>query len=245
MDLRVLILLLALLPLTDDGSKKGRKGNESYRNEQHSEAASLYREGIEEADPSKAGGILAGLWNNLGASLFRMSDFEQARSAFSNALALAGSSDEVSRFAYNAGNTTYMQTRNAPGAASPEVPSPGGAPQAGQGLQESLEFYKQALLADPENQDAKFNYEFVKRQLEEQQQQDQDPQNQDNQDPQSQDQQQNEEQQNQQPQQQEDPTKLSREEAERILQALQNEEEELLRQVLKPETRPRKVEKDW
>lgn len=42
-----------------------------------------------------------------------------------------------------------------------------------------------------------------------------------------------------------DPTELSREQAERILQALSNEEEELLRQVQKLPVQPRPVEKDW
>jgi len=39
--------------------------------------------------------------------------------------------------------------------------------------------------------------------------------------------------------------RLSREEAERILQALANEEEQLLREVQKIQGRPRHVEKDW
>ena len=42
-----------------------------------------------------------------------------------------------------------------------------------------------------------------------------------------------------------DPTELSREQAERILQALGNEEEQLLRQAQKLPARPQAVEKDW
>jgi Ca-activated chloride channel family protein len=42
-----------------------------------------------------------------------------------------------------------------------------------------------------------------------------------------------------------DPDQLSREEAERILQALENEEGQLLRQVQKMKVRARRVEKDW
>lgn len=42
-----------------------------------------------------------------------------------------------------------------------------------------------------------------------------------------------------------DPNDLSREEAERILQALENEEGQLLRQVQKMKVRARRVEKDW
>ena len=42
-----------------------------------------------------------------------------------------------------------------------------------------------------------------------------------------------------------DPDKLTKEQAERILQALQNEEGELLREARKIKGRPRRVEKDW
>ena len=42
-----------------------------------------------------------------------------------------------------------------------------------------------------------------------------------------------------------DPTELSQEQAERILQALGDEEEQLLRQVQKLPARPRAVKKDW
>ncbi len=42
-----------------------------------------------------------------------------------------------------------------------------------------------------------------------------------------------------------DPSKLSKAEAERILQALGNEEETLLRRVARPQSRARRVEKDW
>lgn len=42
-----------------------------------------------------------------------------------------------------------------------------------------------------------------------------------------------------------DPDQLSRAQAIRILQALQNEEEQLLREVQKIKGRPRRVEKDW
>ncbi len=42
-----------------------------------------------------------------------------------------------------------------------------------------------------------------------------------------------------------DPNRLSEADAERILQALANEEEQLLREVQKIKGRPRRVEKDW
>ncbi|MDH3708943.1 MAG: hypothetical protein OER04_03585, partial [Cyclobacteriaceae bacterium] len=80
----------------------------------------------------------------------------------------------------------------------------------GEGLQEAKEMFKSALRINPQNEDARFNYELVSKMLDEQQQhqdQDQDNQQQQDQDQQQQDQnkeqqeQQNQEQQNQEQQQ--------------------------------------------
>ena len=270
--MRYILLILAIsIGINDDGSRKGRKGNEMYRSEKHAEAARWFGEGLQEIAEPQPGPIQSGLWNNLGASMYRLGNFDQATQAFSNAVSMASSNQDIARSSYNAGNTAFKASEQT-GQAPMGTPAQGAPNQTNpnENLEAALEHYKQSMLADPANEDAKFNYEFVKRRLEqqqeqqqqqqdnqnqenqndEQQQQNQDQQNQDqqNQDQQNQDQQQQQEQ--QQPQQQQQPSpqdldKLSPEEAERILQALQNEEEELLRQVMKPQSRPRKVDKDW
>ncbi len=273
-----IVLLLAFFQLgPDDGSKAGRRGNDFFEQDALPQAAAAYRNGIAEKEGAPPDAITAGLWNNLGATLFRMGELDAASQAFDQSIGMATSREEVSRAAYNAGNTIYTAASNAGGQGAPP---PVDAPQDGAGpeqptLESALDYYRQSLLADPDNEDAKFNYEYVKRRLEEQQQEDQqqqqqnsdeenqqeqnepnqdqqegDQQNQDQQEQQQGEQQndgqrQEEQQQQQQQQQAPDPNKLSREEAERILQALQNEEEDLLRQVLKPQSRPRSVEKDW
>ena len=246
---RIILITLAffILPGPGDGKKKGRKGNTHYQAEQYDLAISAYRNGISSVQEGGPGALYSGLLNNMGAALYRSGDAEQASIAFSSAARMAMRPENMVRASYNAGN----------------------AAATAQQLESALEHYKRALLNDPSNADAKFNYEFVKRQLEEQEQQDQqDQQNQDqneeNQDQENQDQEQQNEEENQEQQQnddsdsedqnqqeqqnqeeREDPTQLSEEEAERILQALENEEEQLLRQVQKMKTRPRRVEKDW
>jgi len=244
------LLFATLLFGPGDGKKKGRKGNALYAQEQYAEAIEEFRLGVSAVSEAGPGPVYSGLLNNLGASLYRTGDTEQAGIAFSGAAQMANTPADIVRASYNAGN----------------------AAATGKQLEQALAHYRRALLSDPTNADAKFNYEFVKRQLEEQQKQEQqqDKQNQDenkenedqqksdqdqesdkeNQDQQQQkDQQdsqdQNQEQQEQQQQDQQDPTKMSQQEAERILDALQNEEEQLLRQVQKLKTRPRRVEKDW
>ena len=244
------ILLAFLMAGPGDGKKKGRQGNALYTQEQYEEAAAKYREGIVSVQEDGPGAVHSRLLNNLGAALYRSGDAEQASIAFSSAASMALGTEDLVRASYNAGNAAYRT----------------------QQLEQSLEHYRRALLNDPSNQDAKFNYEFVKRQLEEQQDNQQDQENQENQDQQNQDGEQNEnneqqqdeqeqnsqdqgdqqeqeqeqdQQQQQQQQDRDDPTQLSEEEAQRILQALENEEEQLLRQVQKMKTRPRRVEKDW
>jgi len=255
---QLLVLVIAVLLFgPGDGKKKGRQGNALYGQEQYEEAMAAYQEGIGAVQEDRPGAVHSGLLNNLGAALYRTGDMEQAGIAFSSAATMALAPEDLVRASYNAGNAAFKAEQ----------------------LEQALEHYRRALLNDPSNVDAKFNYEFVKRQLEEQQQnqeqQDQQNENQENQEnennqdqqdqqdqegeqdeqQQEQDQQQqstddagqqqDQQQQQQEQQEREDPTKLSEEEAQRILQALENEEEQLLRQVQKMKTRPRRVEKDW
>jgi len=243
------ILLIVLISLLGpgDGKKKGRRGNALYEKEAYSDAAHLYQEALADVQEDGANIIHSRLLNNLGAALFRQGDFEQATAAFASSVRMSTENTDAVRALYNAGNAAAMQKN----------------------LKQALNSYQRALLADPDNEDAKYNYEFVKRQMEDQeknqdkkqdknkdQKQNQDPQqNQDqNKENQDQDQQQQNQDQNpnqdqkQDPQQSEqkpDPERLSKEEAQRILQAMENDEQQLLRQIQKMKARPRRVEKDW
>lgn len=254
--MKTLVLIIAIvLPGPGDGDgdgdDKGRRGNAFYRNEQYVDAANLYREALIEIQKDGPGSTHSGLLNNLGASLFKQGDYNMAETAFNGAALMASDTRDGVRATYNAGNAATMQEQ----------------------LETALDMYTRTLLADPSNEDAKFNYEFVKRKLQDQKdqkesdsqnddeeqqdqnQQDQDQQNQQNQD-QDQDQQNQQDQQDQDQQNDQDrpepeqsprpnPEEMTREEAERLLQALENEEQQLLRQIQKMKVRPRRVEKDW
>lgn len=98
-------------------------------------------------------------------------------------------------------------------------------------LDAAIESYTMSLLMDHKDKEAKQNLEFclkIKEQLKNQPQPDSTDQDQ---------------QQQQQPQQQ-PQSEINREEAERILQALQNQEKENLEKSRQPETKAR-VDKDW
>ena len=251
----VLTFLLVMFQASPDSTAEGLgwQGNVYLQNNQLPEAQSAYERGLGAyADGRSLDPVYHGLQNNLGLALHGQGAYEEAQQAFGAALASAEGAEDITRATYNAGNSAF----------------------GAQALDDALARYREALLADPTNQDARFNYEFVKRQQQQQQQQDpsgDDEEQQEQQDQQQQDQQDGEpddqenqeqqeeegEQQNQdeqsQPNQGEeeeqqaepDPTPLSRDEAERILQALENEEKELLREVQKMEGRPRRVTKDW
>ena len=271
--IRLLFILLAFSVILNDGEKEGRRGNELYEQQQFDRAAEAYEAGLASLAEDAPRLLRYGLLNNLGAALLKSGDAQAAGEAFSNALRSASGTADVARTEYNAGNASYSSDN----------------------LEEALGHYRKSLLSDSDNEDAKYNYEFVKRQLERQQEQDQgggqndekereesDQENEDgeqnqesdNQEGGNQEQDQDQEQQDQQegseneqqsnggqdgqdaePEQpdergspdtaQPSATELSEEQAERILQALQNEEEQLLRQVQRPNSRPRQVEKDW
>ncbi len=251
----ILLASIQVIPM-GNAKKHGRNGNDSLKQGQYEGAAYAYQEGLSSYESTQeVNETYYGLQNNLGIALHQKGDFEGARNAFGEALAHAPHDRAKSTPAYNAGNNAFKN----------------------QQLEEALAHYREALLADPDNEDAKYNFEFVSRQLQEQQnqqqsenndqeqeeeqnqQQDQDDQpsesdqeqdenqeeNPQEQEEQSQ-QEQQEEQQEQEPQQeQQREAPLTREQAERILEALENEEEELLREMQKMEGRPRRVAKDW
>ncbi|MCY4158206.1 MAG: tetratricopeptide repeat protein [Bacteroidetes bacterium] len=243
-------------------NQRGRAGNDYLKQEKYEEAAEAYRKGLSSyQDQEKTGPVYHGLQNNLGLTLHRQENFEDAERAFDEALASAPNLEATTMAAFNAGNNAFTH----------------------QQLERALEHYRTALMADPDNEDAKFNFEFVSRQLQEQENQDQQSESdnqqeeqsdqeeseqndQENQDGES-NEQQSEQQENEQEQaseqneseqtEEESPqeqstestkqqeTPLTREQAERILEALENEEEQLLREIQKVEGRPKRVAKDW
>lgn len=265
MPFRLLLFVALLTVFAPDGAKEGRRGNAHYRAERYGDAAEAYRQGLAQHAENARGDVPSGLMNNLGAAFFQTGDFREAQIAFGKSVFMADEPPIVARALYNLGNTFASNEE----------------------IELALTAYREALLTEPNNEDAKFNYEFLKRQLQQQQQQNQEQQEQqDEQDqegtgrpeqpekdgeqkenpdqPQQDEQQPGEQEQNppqqdqpqdagteqmpneQQPNAEQPPEDdLNRQQAERILQALQNEEEQLLRQVQQMKSRPREVDKDW
>ena len=131
------------------------------------------------------------------------------------------------------------------------------AAKAGEDLDKSIEAYKKALRNNPSDDQTRYNLAFAQKLKkegpppeEQQQPQDQDKQDQDqNKDEQQQQQdQQPQDQQDQQDQQQQQPDKISKEDAEKILNAMMQEEKELQedqKEKQQAKARTQQVEKDW
>lgn len=140
------LLLGALVLLTafpDGGPGDGREGNRHYEREAYEDAVAAYRRGLSRYGEPTTDAVYWGLQHNLGSALHQLTQYADAGTAFAEALRHAPSDPDFARSAYNAGNTAYAQEdRDA-----------------------ALAFYRRALLADPTNADARYNYEFVKRAL--------------------------------------------------------------------------------
>lgn len=155
-----------------------RKGNRQYNREHYEKSIESYTKALA-ADPTSFEATY-----NLGSSLFRAERYEKAEQTLSKIVSDTTRTDaERADAVYNLGNTQFVQKK----------------------LQEALESYRQAMRLNPDDQEAKYNYAYTKKLIQEQEnqqnqqnQQNQNDQNQQNQEQQNQDQQQEGQQQEQQ-----------------------------------------------
>jgi len=234
----VLLLCVWIAPLEAASARKLiREGNKAYRTHQFDEALAKYKAALQSgADPAIAA-------YDMGNAHYSLGEPEAAQAAYTQSLC-PGRPKELSESLYNLANA-YFQ---------------------GQKYSEAIAAYIEALKRNPQDEDAKYNLELARRMLQQaqqnQQQQSQDqPQENERQNQQDssqqqeqdrrqqeQQQQQREEQERQQQEQtlQEQARQMTPEEAERILNALLQDEQDALKEVkkMKAVARPRR-EKDW
>lgn len=259
MTIRLLIFLLLLPWFAVDGDEEGRRGNEFYGQQQYALAIEAYDRGLAALSEEAPRLLRYGLLNNLGAALLKSGDAEAAGEAFTRALNAAPGPVDVARTSYNSGNASFA-AQDLESALQRYRESLLADP-ANEDAKFNYEFVKRQLQQQQEQEQQQQQGDQQNDEEQEQQDQQQGDQEQEEgeQNPQQQDEQQDggsqqeqeespseqEQEQEQQSQQQPSPNELSEEQAEQILQALQNEEEQLLRQVQRPKSRPRHVEKDW
>ena len=207
-------------------------GLNNYKNKKFEEAKSYYEQILLAKENNAAASL------GLGASQYQLGDIPNAAKSFEEALKSKDTNIQ-DRAYYNLGNSLYKQQK----------------------MEESIAYYRKALELNPNDDDAKFNYELAKYIA--QQQQDQD--NQDDQQDQPKNDSKNDNDQENKPQDtdKEEPDKQEDEEsdssqeekrdtpktqkqmnAEAILDALKDEEQ-IHQKVKMAQQSSRKFEKDW
>ena len=207
----------------------------SFKSGNYTEAVDLFQKAI---NVSKSDWKKAELNLGLGASAFKINNFEIAASAFGSALLSNNPSIQETAY-YNLGNSLYRKGENELKNSSSETnkdksPSVQDVISNWEG---AIENYESALGLNQNNSNAKHNLEVVKRKLEElKDNEDQENQDQENQDQENQDQENLSENQKINPE-----TGYSKEQAQRQLEALANEQ--FLRAL--PRRSRARFKKDW
>ena len=171
-------------------SKTVDQGNLHYDKAEFDQALNRYRDAQIESPE------MAELHFNVGDALHKKRDYAGAMEAYHKSIAASDDATLHGQAYYNIGNSLFraaqdsIQLQNSQGAIN--------------NMTESIEYYKKALKVNPDDQEAKYNLEYVRKILKElaQQQQNQQNQQQQNQDQQQQQQEQQQGQEGQQDEQQ-------------------------------------------
>lgn len=206
-----------------------REGNKQFKAEDFQESEVSFRKALELGKEKYTADF------NIGDALFRQEKYEDAGNKFEKL-----SREELDKFTkanvyHNLGNSLLLNQK----------------------LEESIEAYKNALRNNPRDFDTKYNLAYAQNLLK--QQQEQQEQNQDNkdnkdqkdkqdqQDKQDKKDQENKQQDQQQKEEQKQSQKISKEDANRLLEALANDEKKVQEKVKKAKAKQKKVRtlKEW
>ena len=248
---KVIYILLSLTLLALDASaqvdkRDVRRGNRDYRKENYKEAEIEYRKAIVKDSLSVAANY------NLAADLYRQNNPQEAQKVLDRIKEVAPATENAADYYYNVGDVAI----------------------ANQDWQTAVTAFEESLLRNPGDLNAKENYIYAKKKLEDQQNQQQNDQNQDqnqdnqdqnndqnqdkndqnddqqdqNKDQQDQNNDQNNDQNKNQDQQQNQQPKITPQAAQQMLQAIQAKEKETQEKVNKEKAQAlqsRQKERNW
>jgi len=237
------LMLLVLLSSAVQGqtSRYIQQGNKLYEQQKYKEAADDYTKALMK-DPNNTPGMF-----NLGNSLYQQKQFDSSRKVLATTAKMAKDKPGKAAANYNIGNTYMSQQK----------------------WEDAVNAYKQTLRNNPQDVDAKYNLSYAEQMMKKQQNQQnkdknkQDKQNKDQKDKDKKDQQNKDKDKDKKDQDQRDqenkkddqnkdqqepqgqPSKLSQQQAEQLLNALQQEEKKLQDKLKKEKGVPAKMQKDW
>jgi tetratricopeptide (TPR) repeat protein len=201
------MLMWWTVPAVAQYTLHARSGNQLYKEKKFTEALPEYQKSLEEnaGDPV--------LSYNLGNAYFRNEKFDEAIKAFDKPLAEGNESSLRQRAFYNKGVSLSKQSK----------------------LQESISAYKDALLLNPADNDARINLQKALLELKKKQQPENDK---------------KEDEKNKKQKKHENPppsqSKMSKKQVEQLLKALDQREQQVQQKMQQSRTRGvTKPEKDW
>jgi tetratricopeptide (TPR) repeat protein len=233
-----MILQMIVLVNAQNDRKLIRNGISAYEDGKFADAEVEFRK-AENINPQSFEAVF-----NTGAALYGQEKYEETVKQYESLLGETHDPDNEAQIWHNIGNSLLEAQQYGP----------------------SIEAYKNSLRKNPSDQDTRYNLAYAKQKLQDQQQQNQENQDQENQDQdqnqenqnqdqhqENQDQDQHQENQNQDQQdqlnrqQEQLPQEISREDAERMLDAIQQQEKDVKDKVdmKKAAAAKIKTEKDW
>jgi tetratricopeptide (TPR) repeat protein len=205
-----------------------REGNALYDDKKYAEGEIAYRKALDK----KQGSYDAAF--NVGTTLYKQGKYLDAATQFGGLTESTKDKDKLAKLYYNLGNS-YLKADK---------------------LEECVKAYQNSLLNNPGDKDTKFNLSYAMRKLQQQKQQNKQDQNKKDQnkdkkdkDKQNQDKndQQQKQQQNQDKQGKQGEKQISPEDAQRMLDAVQNDEKNLKKKMEEEKASSEKVKvlKNW
>ena len=234
----VFLSISSLAVFSQSANRLTKEGNQLYNEKKYNDAEVKYRKSIAVEKDNKAAQY------NLGNAFYQEKNFESATKQYEQVLQRKDLSQEQKANAFhNMGNSLLQEKK----------------------YEESIKAFKESLKLDPKDNDTRYNLAYAQSMLQKQQQQQQQQQNkQDQKKNQNQQQQQQQGKDKKEQQQQQDENSastdkskndkekgklekqgISKEDAEKMLQSLNNDEKNLQKKLNKKEGSRQSIEKNW
>jgi Ca-activated chloride channel homolog len=226
-NLMLLLLFLSFSAFAQKENTLLRKGNKQYEQGNYKEAEKDYRKALELNNESSRGQF------NLGTAIYKQKNWDESAKIFGSLSDSKVDQKTKANALHNLGNSLIEAKQ----------------------YDKSIQAYENSLLNNPSDKDTKYNLEYAKMMLKKQQEQQkqneknkQDKDQKDKKDKQEQNKDQQNKDQAQNKNQQEQNKKINKEDAERMLEALKNNEKKTLVKLNKDKNKNSQqvvIEKDW
>jgi Ca-activated chloride channel homolog len=215
----VTMLGYAFMAEAQQAPKFIRKGNRNYDAGKYKEAEIDYRKSIA-SDPGSVKGSY-----NLGNALYKQNNFTESSSAYQALTDSKINKSDKAKLFHNLGNSLFEDKK----------------------YEESINAYKQSLLLNSKDEDTRYNLAYALSKLKQQQQNKNQQKKDKNQQKQQKQQQQQQQKEQEKQKQQQQNKQMSKQDANRMLEALKNNEKKTMDKLKKEKAKASKVmvEKDW